>query len=61
MNNMQIFYSEIQQEKLHLSLFKDVENFNTSQLNPTLTEEKVILPSAEGFLCESFKFFFLTV
>lgn len=39
---------EIEQEKQRISLLKGVEEFDISKLKHTETEEKVVLPSAEG-------------
>lgn len=41
--------ADVQQEKQHMSLLHGVENFDLKQLKQTDTEEKVVLPSAEGF------------
>lgn len=41
--------ADVQQEKQHMSLLQGVENFDLKQLKQTDTEEKVVLPSAEGF------------
>lgn len=41
-------FLDVQQEKVHNSIISGVEGFERSKLHRTETQEKVILPNAEG-------------
>lgn len=42
------FFLDVQQEKVHNSIISGVEGFERSKLHRTETQEKVVLPNAEG-------------
>ena len=44
-----VYIPDVMQEKQHLSLIKGVENFNINLLKHADTNEKIVLPSAQGF------------
>lgn len=47
-SDLEFFFLDVQQEKVHNSIISGVEGFERSKLHRTETQEKVVLPNAEG-------------
>lgn len=48
-NSIELVTTDVKQEKQHNQLIQSVEGFNPDLLRKTETQEKVVLPNAEGY------------